>query len=64
MARPEQEAELIVAKGRNTGTGIGKTTFMLKTNKFAEYTGDSIYNTDNYNNLYYGTGTDYTDPFS
>tara|TARA_R110002153_G_scaffold38297_10_gene111352 strand:+ start:4346 stop:5740 length:1395 start_codon:yes stop_codon:yes gene_type:complete len=64
MSIPEQEAELIVAKGRNTGTGIGKTTFALKTNKFGEYKGDSIYNTDNYNNLYYGTGADYTDPFS
>ena len=63
MTRPEQEAELIVAKGRNTGTGIGKTTFVLKTNKFENYMEpDSIYNTNN--SLYYGTGTDYTDPFS
>ena len=62
MSNSEQEAELIVAKGRNCGTGIGKTTFRLKTNKFAGYTGDSIYNTNN--ELYYGTGTDYTDPFS
>jgi|9_EtaG_2_1085328.scaffolds.fasta_scaffold03532_9 replicative DNA helicase len=58
MNEPEQEAELIVAKGRNTGTGIGRTMFNLPTNQFKEYEEKS-----NYNNLYYGTGNDYTDPF-
>jgi len=49
MSSPNQTAEIIVAKGRNCGTGITELNFALYTNRFEEIS-DSLYDNIKFDN--------------